>query len=222
MSDSAIDAEPVADITNWRLERAITSYHVPHFFKATWIYELPIGEGKALGLRGIANTLFGGWQFTGIHQIRSGDPIAIGTGGINNPFGAARPDIVPGQPIILNSDAPRVFRGGAGGQRYLNPAAFANPPIHPGGQNVITRLGTAPPLLPNIRGPHFVTEDMAMQKLFRFAEQRSFELRATFLNPFNRSGRGGLITNITDPNFGQLTGQQMGGRVIELAARITF
>jgi hypothetical protein len=78
------------------------------------------------------------------------------------------------------------------------------------------------PLLPNIRGPHYVNEDLSAQKLFRFAEQRSFEIRATFLNPFNRVGRGGLITNITDPNFGQFTGPQWGGRNIELAARITF
>lgn len=222
MGDSAIDSEGVADITNWRLERSITSFNVPHFFKGTWIYELPVGEGKALGLSGIVNTLFGGWQLTGIHQIRSGDAISIGTGGINNPFGAARPDIVPGQPIILNSDAGRTFRGAAGGERYLNPAAFANPPVFPGGQNVITRLGTAPPVLPNIRGPHYWTDDMSLQKVFRFNEQRSFELRSTFLNVFNRSGRGGLVTNITDPNFGQFTGQQLGGRVIELAARITF
>ena len=58
--------------------------------------------------------------------------------------------------------------------------------------------------------------------MFRFAESRSFELRATFLNPFNRHGRGDPITNITDPNFGQITGAQIGGRNIELAARITF
>lgn len=222
LSDSAIDAEGIADISNRQIERSITSYHIPHFFKGTWIYELPIGQGKALGLSGIANTLLGGWQITGIHQIRSGDPLSISTGGITNPFGVARPDIVLGQPIVLNSDAPINFRGFAGGTPYLNRAAFANPPVFPGGQNVITRLGTAPPILPNIRGPHRTYEDMGMQKLFRFAESRSFELRGTFLNPFNRHGRGNPITDITDPNFGQITGQQIGGRAIELAARITF
>jgi hypothetical protein len=66
------------------------------------------------------------------------------------------------------------------------------------------------------------TEDLGLQKVFRFSEEGSFELRGTFLNAFNRHGRGNPITNITDPNFGQITGQQFGGRNIELAARLTF
>jgi hypothetical protein len=77
-------------------------------------------------------------------------------------------------------------------------------------------------VLPNIRGPLVRTEDLSMQKIFRFGEQRSFELRGTFLNPFNRPGRGNPITNIKDPNFGQITGPRFGPRNIELAARITF
>jgi hypothetical protein len=48
------------------------------------------------------------------------------------------------------------------------------------------------------------------------------ELRGTFINPFNRHGIGGLITNITDPNFGQFTGQQTGPRNVEIALRIAF
>jgi hypothetical protein len=61
-----------------------------------------------------------------------------------------------------------------------------------------------------------------LQKTFRFAEQRSVEIRGTFLNPFNRVGRGNPVTNITDPNFGQITGARFGGRNIELAAKISF
>jgi hypothetical protein len=67
-----------------------------------------------------------------------------------------------------------------------------------------------------------MAEDIGLQKAFKFNEQRYAELRATFLNPFNRHGVGGLITNITDPNFGQFTGQQTGPRNIELALRLVF
>jgi hypothetical protein len=42
------------------------------------------------------------------------------------------------------------------------------------------------------------------------------------LNPFNRHGRGNPVTNFSDPFFGQITGQQVGPRNIELSARITF
>jgi hypothetical protein len=221
-SDSAIDGWTPVDTFNWRLDRTIAGYHIPHFFKATWIAELPLGPNKLIPLSGIANTILGGWQLSGIHQIRSGDALSIGTGGLSNPFGAVWPDLVPGQPIVINDDAPISFRGFAGGTPYLNRAAFANPPVHPGGQNVIQRPGTLGPILPNVRGPMVRTEDFSLQKIFRFSEDRSFELRATALNPFNRAGRANPITNITDPNFGQITGARFGSRVMELAARITF
>ena len=221
-SDSAIDGATPIDPFNRKLDRSIAGYHIPHFFKATWIFELPIGPNRAIPLSGVANTLLGGWQLTGIHQIRSGDALSISTSGFINPFGAVYPDLVAGQDIVVNSDAPISFRGFAGGTPYLNRAAFANPPVHPGGNNIITRPGTLGPVLPNIRGPLVRTEDLGLQKIFRFAEKSSFELRATAINAFNRAGRGNPITNITDPNFGQITGQRFGGRRVELAARIEF
>jgi hypothetical protein len=222
LTSSAIDGESVADLFNRSLERSVTSFHLPHFFKGTWIYELPIGPNKFLRVPGVAGKIIGGWQLTGNHQIRSGFPIGIGTGGINNPFGAARADYVAGQNIISNSSAPINFRGFAGGQAYLNRAAFANPGVHPGGNNVLTRLGTLGEVLPNTRDRHLFSEDLGIQKLFAIDEHRSFEIRGVFLNPFNRHGIGGLVTNITNPFFGQFTSQQLGGRNIELSARITF
>jgi hypothetical protein len=222
-TDNAIDAEGVADVFNRRLERAITNYHYPHVGKLSWIYDLPIGPDRALNIRGVAGKVIGGWQLTAIHTFRTGNPVAIGTGGLNLPTGnAIRPDLVLGQQIINNSDAPINFRGVPGGVAYLNRNAFTNPPVFAGGQNVVQRLGTLGPYLPNIRDRRFVSEDISIQKLFKFAESRSIELRGTFLNPFNRHGIGGLVTNITDPNFGQFTGQQMGPRNIELALRLTF
>jgi hypothetical protein len=221
-NDSAIDGETPVDVFSRGLERAITRYHIPHFFKLTWIYELPIGPNKLINVPGLAGKILGGWQITGIHNINSGSPLGIGGGPQTSPFGAARLDLVPGQPIILNSDAPINFRGAVGGQAYLNRAAFAPPPVHPGGRNVIQRPGTLGPLLPNIRGPHNVSEDLGIWKLFRMDEHRTLEIRGVFLNPFNRVGRGGLDTNWSSPFFGQLTGQQKGGRNIELSARITF
>jgi len=189
----------------------------------TWIYELPIGPDKALKVRGFADKIIGGWQVTANHRVRSGSPLAIATGGITNPTGtAARPDYVAGQSVVSNSDASINFRGFAGGPTYLNRAAFTNPPVFAGGQNVVARLGTVGPYLPNVRDRYSMAEDIGIQKAFKFSEKRYVELRGTFLNPFNRHGVGGLITNITDPNFGQFTGQQTGPRTIELALRLAF
>src|SRR5262249_10963856 len=157
------------------------------------------------------------------HRVRSGSPLSIGTGGITNPTGsAARPDYVSGQNVVSNSDASINFRGFAGGATYLNRAAFANPPVFARGPNVVTRLGTGGAYLPNVRDCSPMAEDIGLQKAFKFDKKRYAEFRGPFLNPFNRHGVGGLITNITDPNFGQFTGQQTGPRTIELALRLVF
>ncbi|MBA3973679.1 MAG: hypothetical protein C0504_05595, partial [Candidatus Solibacter sp.] len=222
LMDDAIEAEGVADVFNRGLERSITGLNFPQSAKFTWIYELPIGPNKLVNINGMAGKILGGWQLTGIHTLRSGSPIGIGTGGYTNPFGTIRADRVLGEKIILDSDAPINFRGFSGGKAFLNRAAFTTPPVFPGGQLINQRLGTLGPLLPNIRNAHFISEDLGVYKQFSIDEHKSFELRGTFLNPFNRVGRGGLITNITDPNFGQFTGQQMGGRNIEISARVTF
>jgi len=221
-TDNAIDSEGVADQFNRRLERSITNFHYPQFAKLTWIYELPIGPGKAIGIGGVAGAIIGGWQITGNHQFRSGNPVAIGTGGIANPIGTVRPDLVAGASIVSNSDAGINFRGVNGAPAYLNRAAFTNPPVFTGGQNVVQRLGTVGPYLPNIRDRHFTYEDLGISKNFRIKEDMGVQLRGTFLNPFNRHGIGGLVTNITSPFFGQFTGQQMGGRNVEIALRVTF
>jgi hypothetical protein len=86
----------------------------------------------------------------------------------------------------------------------------------------VQHLGTVPPYLPSVRDAAYITENLSLYKQFKFDEARAFELRGTFLNPFNRHGRGGLDLDITSPFFGQFTGQQQGGRNIELAARFTF
>ena len=108
---------------------------------------------------------------------------------------------------------------GGPGDPYLNPAAFSQIPRSPNG--VPTRLGTAPKML-DIRGFHQFGEDLGLRKKFNFSEQRSFEVRADFFNPFNRAGRGDPVTNITNPLFGKITGAQRGPRNIQIEARVTF
>lgn len=225
LTDNAIDSESVSDVYNRRLDRGITNYHIPHVAKISWVYELPIGADKAVNVKGFVGAFIGGWQLSAIHTLRAGNPVAITTGGISNPTGSvARPDLVLGQDVVANGDAGINFRGTPGGTAYLNRAAFANPAVYAGGQNIVQHLGTVGPYLPNIRDRHFISEDISIQKFFHFDEsqQRNIQLRGTFLNPFNRHGIGGLVTNITDPNFGQYTGQQMGPRNIEVALRFTF
>lgn len=219
--DNALDGETIADVNNRRLDRVISSFNYPQFFKLTWIYELPIGPDKALSVGGIGGKIIGGWSLTGNHFFRSGNPLGIGVNTATNPITTARPDRVPGVPIVTNPDAGVSFRGFAGGETYLNRAAFADPPVSPGGRNIVTRLGTLGPLLPDVRGPMRHGHDLAVVKAHHFGENVSWELRGVFTNFMNHPLRNDPVTALSSPFFGQITGKG-GARNVEISTRITF
>jgi hypothetical protein len=217
--DDPIDGGVSQDVYNRALERSVTAYHIPHFFKGTWILDLPFGKGKLINLPGIAGTLFGGWRLTGIHNYRTGDALPISSSAPRTDAlfnSQVRPDLVPGVPIVI--DAGGLAFGT--GTRYLNPAAFQQTPMTP--NNIPLRLGTAPRRLPNVRGPARYTEDFGLVKQFVFTETRILEVRADFLNAFNRAGRGNPVTDVSSPQFGLITGPAFGPRNIQMGARFSW
>ena len=222
-AESPVDGSSSSqDAYNRHLAYSVASFNNPSNFKLTWIYELPIGRGKLIDLRnGVANSLVGGWTATGIHNYKSGNPLAISTSGIRNGEalfnGTIRPDIVLGQPIVIDTGAKVAFGTGT---PYLNPAAFAQVPAT--AQGVPLRLGTAPRFLPNVRGPSFHGEDFGVAKKFVFLEKRSIEFRADAFNAFNRAGRGDPDTDITSTTFGRITGAQQGPRSLQLQLRLAW
>jgi hypothetical protein len=190
--------------------------HFPHFLKLTWIYELPIGPGKRIDVDGVLGQIVGGWTITGIHNYRTGGTLSVFDSRINGAGFPIRPDVVEGvDPIIFDGSHLDVVRG----TPYLNPAAFATQPLTP--QGVPTRIGTAPVVL-DARGPAFFSEDVGLMKRFAAGGERSFEFRVDLVNALNRSGVGGLETNLNSPNFGRLFGIGIGARRLQLSARVTF
>ena len=191
--------------------------HVPHFLKLTWIYELPIGPGRGLNVDGVLGHIVGGWTLTGIHNYRSGGTLSVSNGTINGVGYPFRPDVVSGvDPIIYDGSAVDLVRG----TPYLNPAAFATQPLS--AQGIPSRLGTAPPILLDVRGPAFYTEDFGLLKRFAAGGARNLEFRADFINVLNRSGLSGPETNLASPNFGKIFGVGSGPRRIQLSLRATF
>jgi hypothetical protein len=106
------------------------------------------------------------------------------------------------------------------GAPYLNPLAFASVPTENG---VPLRVGTAPRFLPNVRGPHSMSEIFRMNKKFPLTKREGtfFGIGMTMTNPFNRIRRFIAATDITDPDFGKVFAGG-GGRTIQLDGRIEF
>ena len=63
---------------------------------------------------------------------------------------------------------------------------------------------------------------MGLQKDFRVHEKYRGQIRAQFLNALNRHSMGGIQTNITNPQFGQVTGNPGGNRSVEIGLRLDF
>ena len=135
--------------------------HFPHFLKLTWIYELPIGPGKAINVDGVLGQIVGGWTLTGIHNYRSGSTLSVSDSRLNGAGYPIRPDVVEGvDPVIYDGSAVDLVRG----TPYLNPAAFATQSFT--SQGIPARIGTAPAILLDARGPAFYSEDFGLLKRF--------------------------------------------------------
>jgi hypothetical protein len=209
----------VQDYFNRKLDRSITEFSTPHQFKLTWVYETPFGRGRRWDL-GWANWILGGWQLAGIHNYSSGLPVQVDYSGLIVPVGFApniRPDVIGQNLTLTGAPSSTDFDVGT---PYLNPDAFAPPPITSNG--VPLRPGTAPRYLPTVRGPHQMRETFRMSKRFYLKERMFFGVGATADNLFKRSTREWLGTDIADPgSFGQLV-QRGAGRTIQLEARFEF
>jgi hypothetical protein len=198
------------------LDWAPAAYHVPHVFKLTWIYELPIGPDKPLRVGGVLGRIVGGWTMSAIHNYRTGDVLRISDSRINGAGYPIRPDVVPGVDQV-------VYSGGsvdvANGTVYLNRDAFATQPLSARG--VPIRIGTAPRVLTDALGPGFSREDVGIMKRVAFGT-RTVEARVDVINLLNRSGLGNPNTDLGSPNFGRVFGVRHGPRRFQFSGRVTF
>jgi hypothetical protein len=123
-----------------------------------------------------------------------------------------RPDLVPGVPVLLGGGAP-------GHTLQINPAAFAPPPLDPGGTvtqiinpgpnqtyvcplscGLVSRFGTAPNGL--IRALDSWQVDFALMKETRLSERFSVEFGVQAFNIFNHVQLGDPSTDNLTLDYG--------------------
>ena len=192
------------------LDKSMNTGVLPHTFKATWLYELPIGSGKAIGstLSRYLDRVVGGWEFQGTTRIQVGNWLSFGNShligftdeDLKNMVGLRFDDVnkriyyYP-QDIIDQSykasaaqadTSLTTFLQGAPSGRYVAPA-----------QSIGYILGATSAKCLQIvsrdcaqsdhyfQGPGFMRFDLSLVKRVRFSESKNFELRAEFLNAFN-------------------------------------
>ena len=209
------------DYYNLKLEKSLAGYDIPHMFKAYVDYELPVGSGKALwtGAGRAANAIFGGWSVSAIMNYFSGGPLGFGgssplSGGWNG--ATNRANIAPGEMKVPSFDksAFDLLNRSAPGNMYLNKSLFSDPePL---------TLGTSAPRYGQARGFGTISEDFGLQKNHRWGERYRIQLRAEFLNFFNRSAPSSIQTNVVNADFGRVVGVANTYREVQLGLRFDF
>ena len=164
---------------NYRAERSYSPFDQTHRFVANAIYSLPIGKGgRILNSDSPASRFIGGWQVNAILTLESGIPFTV-TAPDQSETGSNHASYAScvGNPYVGATTDPSKIAGGSATGFYLNPAAFALPP-----------LGTFGNCAPRaFHGPGIENLDASLFKIFTLTERFRLEFRSEFFNALNHA-----------------------------------
>jgi Carboxypeptidase regulatory-like domain/TonB-dependent Receptor Plug Domain len=184
--DDSSDYNDLGFVNSYNLNayRASSNFDQRHNLTIAYVYDFPFFKEK-----GLAHSVLGGWQWSGITLIQSGSPFSVynqGNGsiapadnaGVSNSIatGLSYPDLV-GNPKAGASSSPLAGSQPGFGPLLYNPGAFVAPTgltFGDAGRNIL-------------RNPWRENFDMALIKHFRVTESKYFEFRAEAFNVFNHT-----------------------------------
>ncbi|HEX5005784.1 MAG TPA: TonB-dependent receptor, partial [Hyphomonadaceae bacterium] len=221
-ADSTDADNSALDHYNRSLEKSIGQYDLTHNFKMTYIYELPIGRGKALLNSGIASFIFGNWRIAGTHFYSSGFPLTL-TNSINYLIfnGRSAAAVTSHDGWIATHDNPNW----KGSDTFFNPAssyAVDTNPATPDIDQPLDRLGDMTRFNPKARQPWNFNENFSLAKSFPITESMRIDFRWEMFNAFNRFRPSPGSQNVQDPNFGRVQGQLNGPRRMQFGLKLYF
>lgn len=200
------------DIRCFSCEKGNSSSDVRHRMVAAYIWELPVGEGKALLNRGGAwNTAFGGWRITGWFSAQTGmyfspllsDPGShLGTGGV----GIWRPDVIGDW---------RVENPGPDG--WYAPEAFVRPCAADGSSCRFGSLGRN-----TLQEPGIWEWTAALAKQFVLSDRLRLEFRWEALNAANHPNYATPERSLDSPDAGKIRSTHGQPRQMQFGLRLSF
>ena len=213
---------------NPRLNYAPSDFDIRHVVTTNWVYELPVGTGKALagGANRGVDALVGGWQLSGLARWTSALPFSvIDTRGFTNNF-LFNDNMVQTAPISSG-----LFHDPTTGA----PTAFANPANVVAGVAITT--GIAATLTPmrfafpgeagsrnNFRGQGFFGIDASLAKSWKITERFNLKFAWDVFNVTNsvRFDTNSIDNGSDDGGFGLYSGTLTTPRVQQFSLRLTF
>ena len=168
IDDASLWNGSVVTVTNFRLERGLSTFDTRHRFITSYTYDLPYGHGRPFGGHSspVVNAILGGWQTNGIVTMQSGNPLDPSSGlQLSGTQTGTRPDVTCNPNNFPHDPA-----------QWFNTSCFSN--------NFIGRYGSAGRDI--IIGPPTHGFDAAMLKRFPLGkEERYLQFRAEIFNTFN-------------------------------------
>jgi hypothetical protein len=187
-------------------------------FHASGTYVLPFGQGQrwANDINGVANAFIGGWMTNFIFMHQTGQPFTMYCPVATTADFGCFANVVPGQ---------NVYGGPHNVTQWLNPNAFANPPVATEvGQLNIAPLGGSPS---PVRGPGYQDLDMSLFKQFPIHESIKLEFRAEAFNLPNWhafANPSGNLNFLNPTGFSEITSSRTGSnpRILQLALKLYY
>ncbi len=219
----------IQDPENLKSEMSVSQEDLPQTFVTSYLYDLPVGKGKAFLNQGaITNAILGGFHVGGVQRYQSGQPIVFScASGIPGMDTCIRYNHVPGTNFASSAKESGTFNPFSPNNLYLNIAAVQDPNLVPGGANTANPtlpyvFGNLPRAQSSIRTAKFLEEDLEAGKTIDLTERLRFDLRAEFNNAFNRHVFAAPASGITNPAFGQINGLDNEPRKIQFYGQFIF
>jgi hypothetical protein len=212
LTDATNDRDAVdfpQDPRNYRAEYAEARTSRPHIFSASYVYELPFYRKDPNGWK---RGLLGGWEFAGITDIESGQPVARVVSGASNvaatigqyPNVVSDPNCGKAGTIDPVTGLPFVF----------DPSAFAAP--------LAGTYGNAPRAFARLFGRNQTNFTLTKNIYFDSEQKVKLQLRVESFNVFNHTQFTGVGTTLTTTStFGLPTGTRL-PREFQFGAKILF
>jgi len=194
--------QTVTDPYNRGFDRGVSDFNHAQVFNLSGLWDLPIKPANRL-----ANSLIGGWQFSGIISLKSGEPFSIFSDVDNSGagIGSDRANLI-GNPYLSGSRS-----RGAQVAEWLNTAAF--------GENTPGTFGNIG--RNRFNGPGYASTDLALQKDFRIVERFAVQFRAEAFNAFNRPNLMNPTGDLLSGNF-MVINSAFDPRILQFALRLKW
>ncbi len=199
----------------------VTSFDRAHIFKGLAAWELPFGVGRRyLSNSGVLDAVIGGWNLTTIFKYQSGVPLGVSPN-VNYPGwnGAVYANYDPSVDLSGSFD-PQKFDPAIQNDpnnQYFNPAAFSSP------AQATHKLGNGKRRYDALRGWGYANEDIGIMKYWSFGEAAKLQVRAEFLNVFNRHRFSNPGTGLSNAKtFGYVTSATGEPRNIQVGLRLNW